>query len=227
MVADGKAEFIPKDEYETWLAPRQALAELSGMDSWYMMASAINDHLSRGFIRAAAKIVIQQHGGRSTNNRYVLVKSGLWEDAEPEADHPFWNTAKIVITSGGGYAGDTKTEFFGVRFDPEGIAGIKRDAGLAPQSSRAPYAPQKLPTQPQPANAASIQAKNKGGAPRKGWWDDLWIEMIRRIRAEELHPESGAQLQRIMLDWLADQGIYPGEETLKKTALKLFKYLQE
>jgi hypothetical protein len=69
--------------------------------------------------------------------------------------------------------------------------------------------------------------KARGGAPRKDWWDDLWIEMIRRIRAGTLTPQSAADLQRTMLTWLGDQEIYPGDDTLKKTARKLFKYLEE
>lgn len=70
-------------------------------------------------------------------------------------------------------------------------------------------------------------ARNVGGRPRKGWWDDLWIELIRRIQAGKLNPTSAAQLENIMNDWLTQRGYSPGDSTTKPTALKLFNYLKE
>jgi hypothetical protein len=77
------------------------------------------------------------------------------------------------------------------------------------------------------ATPAAPPGKKKGGAPRKDWWDHLWIEMIRRIENGTLDPASAADLERDMLEWLGAQGIYPGDSTLKTTSRNLFKYLKE
>jgi hypothetical protein len=75
--------------------------------------------------------------------------------------------------------------------------------------------------------AAKID-KGRRGPKRKDWWDHLWIEMIRRIRAQTLKPKNQASLQAEMEDFVRDDlGTEPGDSTLKPMAAKLFKFLEE
>lgn len=75
---------------------------------------------------------------------------------------------------------------------------------------------------------ASKPARGRRGAPRKDWWDLLWIEMIRRIRAGTLKPKNQADLQRILEEHAGNVlDVDYGDSTLKPMASNLFKYLQE
>jgi hypothetical protein len=206
-----ESEWQPPDESafnHDWLMPKRAVEFLedayggeTSTQRWLMT------RLKTGVIQAVARTA-EHRGDRKS---FVAVPQKFWEQCDSWGDDHFWLTGDETFrVSGPG--GGTFARMLDIRFDPETLG------------SRA--------HKPDPPNAHLLtmppdEQRPKGGAPRKAWWDDLWIEMIRRIRANELHPETAAELQRTMLNWLGERGFYPGEDTLKKTAIKLFKYLQE
>lgn len=101
----------------------------------------------------------------------------------------------------------------GVRFEPASVEGFCRRANPQPQQTEVPTV------------APPIARR---GAKRKDWWDHLWIEMIRRMLAGNLHPKRPADLEREMLIFVEnDLGETVGDSTLKPMASNLFKFLQE
>ena len=202
---------ISEQEFDRWFTPDQALRLISKRMEWTTAKSTIVRYISRELLLARADTIIVDDVEERKTYRRAPVPHEQCDHNLLSPQNRFWQNG-LLDWSDYGENGKRELSAFDVRFDP---ATIRRIASPA------------RGTEP-PEEATAVESpRAKGGAPRKGWWDDLWIEMIRRIRANELHPESGAELQRIMLDWLAEQEIYPGEETLKKMALKLFKYLQE
>jgi hypothetical protein len=118
-------------------------------------------------------------------------------------------SGKTACSIGSQESGYDAREFaaFDVRFDPDVIHGLVETA-----------------TEPEPALCKSARR----GAKRKDWWDILWIEMIRRIQAGTLNPNSPAELQRILEDYTSGTlNQEYGDSTLKPMASNLFKYLQE
>lgn len=200
-------EWQPPEENQfnkEWLTPRRARELLAPLHSGQTGKRFIMGRLKSGYIEAVARQCEWQ--GNLTS--LVPVPRACWQAMTDYGDDYFWETGDASFTHKNSLA-----RLFDVRFNT-----LFADK---PQGLEQPQFPESEAVRP---NASQV---NTGGAPRKAWWDDLWIEMIRRIRADELHPETAAELQRIMLDWLGEQGFYPGEDTLKKTARKLFKYLQE
>lgn len=181
----------------------------------------------------AVNLLVPLYGNTSTCQKYIMtrLKSGiiaavasdlefsgitrqmqlidrrLWEQCSAFGSDHFWDTGDEEFE-----VGDSIVRAFDIRFEFSTIFGVREN---------------RPPNDSNLIGATPRAVGSRGGASRKGWWDDLWIEMIRRIQAGDLKPKSAAHLQRLMMDWLAEQDEYPGEDTLKKTARKLFKYLQE
>lgn len=142
-------------------------------------------------------------------------------------DDHFWETngeSAIfqVYTDAGGYGGGAISQrFFNVRFDPESLRG--KPVAQPPHQAVEPIKP----------NASAVEpaiARKRVGAPRKGWWDDLWIEILSRVQRGELHGQtakSAARLEDHLLDIAEGMGFSPGDSSLKPMSLKLFKYLKE
>ncbi|WP_156878227.1 hypothetical protein [Sphingopyxis sp. QXT-31] len=197
-----------EENFRACITPREALARYGLSQTTAILQ--LNRELSHGRVEAVAEEV---RWGPINGKllAYPLIPTWVWlrHDLKPEDD--FWDTGYLYShfpSQGYSVVRDGGISFFYVRFWPHGLPNA-----IEPPSEAAPAS---MPT-----------AAGKGGRPRKGWWDDLWIEMIRRIEAGNLHPTSAAQLQKKMEDWLGENQIYPGDSTLKPMANKLFKYLQE
>jgi hypothetical protein len=118
----------------------------------------------------------------------------------------FWTTGDLTFSIRGHYEWKT-VRFFDVRFEPEAVRAIGPNA---PKSPDAPSVPKEAEV-------------NKGGRPRKDWWDDFWIDICRQIYEGDLKPARQADLERAMLDWVSDHGYEVGETSIKNAARKLFK----
>ena len=64
--------------------------------------------------------------------------------------------------------------------------------------------------------------QNKGGRPRKEWWDDLWCAIWGDVYRGDLQPKSQAEIERAMMDWAITQDESVSESTLKPLARKMF-----
>lgn len=52
----------------------------------------------------------------------------------------------------------------------------------------------------------STDPPNKGGRPRKEWWDDLWCSVWGQVYRGDLIPKSQADIERAMMVWVEDRG---------------------
>ncbi|HEU0099029.1 MAG TPA: hypothetical protein VFQ67_09665 [Allosphingosinicella sp.] len=108
-----------------------------------------------------------------------------------------------------------EVEIIGLRFDADGVDQIASTISATE------------------AFAAEGRAVAKGvGRPRAEWWDDLLIEIFRRLWEENWTPRTQAELVEAMHDWLGrNPGDDPekpreaGDTALKARAKKLFDVL--
>jgi hypothetical protein len=63
------------------------------------------------------------------------------------------------------------------------------------------------------------------GRPPKPWWEELLLEMVRRIFAGEFWPENQADLERAMLEWVEARELDVGETQVREHARRLFHVL--
>jgi hypothetical protein len=192
-----------ESEYKLCLSPRQALARYDLSPSLAMLQ--LNRELLANLVQAVALKALWNDTDQHGTSLYAVVPYWVWRKVTLKEDSDFWDTGFLETHfPGEDYNYQRWAQLFGVRFWPDG-----------------------LPQTVENGSHQQAASKPKGGAPRKDWWDLLWIEMIRRIQDDSLHPESAAALERTMLEWLATQGVFPGDSTLKRTASNLFRYLRE
>ena len=67
---------------------------------------------------------------------------------------------------------------------------------------------------------------NKGGRPRKEWWDDLWCGVWGQVYRGALLPKTQADLERAMIEWVEDRGKAVSESTIRPLARKMFLEMQ-
>jgi hypothetical protein len=70
---------------------------------------------------------------------------------------------------------------------------------------------------------APAEAPSRGGRPSAKWWDDLWVEICSDLYNGDLTPESQADIERAMFDWLATKQLHSAESTVRERARKLWK----
>jgi hypothetical protein len=66
-----------------------------------------------------------------------------------------------------------------------------------------------------------------GGRPRAEWWDDLWVEMCRKLWNGDLKPKRQSDIESAMLEWASAHGHNPAVSTMRGRAQKLWKALNE
>jgi len=89
------------------------------------------------------------------------------------------------------------------------------------------------PSRSQASTTRAVSAAGKRGVPPKDWWDDLLIEMFRRLWEGNWTPATKAEIVEAMHNWLAaNPGPDPhnpreaGDTVLKERAKKLFDGLK-
>lgn len=68
--------------------------------------------------------------------------------------------------------------------------------------------------------------QNKGGRPRKEWWDDLWCAVWGLAYRGDLQPKNQADIERAMMAWIEERGETASESTIKPLARKMFAEMQ-
>jgi len=68
--------------------------------------------------------------------------------------------------------------------------------------------------------------QNKGGRPRKEWWDDLWCAVWGLAYRGDLQPKNQADIERAMIAWIEERGETASESTIKPLARKMFAEMQ-
>jgi hypothetical protein len=66
---------------------------------------------------------------------------------------------------------------------------------------------------------------NRGGRPRKRFWDDFWIEVVRRVHSGKWSPRTASEAANDMLQWLQNQDHEAADSTVRGCMAKLFATL--
>ncbi len=70
------------------------------------------------------------------------------------------------------------------------------------------------------------ETKNKGGRPRKAFWDDFWIEFFGRINDGELKPRSEADVKEAMIQILLDHNWQLDDRELNEPSRKAWARIE-
>ncbi len=69
--------------------------------------------------------------------------------------------------------------------------------------------------------------KNVGGKPFARHWDAMWAHIAVKLYSLDLQPESQADIERAMMDWLASQDIDAGDTAVRQRARQLWQEYQK
>lgn len=109
--------------YAGWITPSAALQLFHDRGwGWGTSVRAIGTRIRNGLIPTIAGQVVQQGEDRID---FILLKHSFWKEFwQPTDSHDFWKTGDITISVDHGYGNGNDVSFFGVRFDPGGIANL-------------------------------------------------------------------------------------------------------
>jgi len=199
---------IPLDELVKWMHPRDALERVSEKLG-SVAASTIYRRLKDELIIAAAAKVSARAWGITTN----VIPARYWERRRRLPGHvEFWKSGDIEFDLGS-VSAPGRVTYYGVRFRPDGIDDI---LGISNAASGAP---------PPTANTAQRPQRQEIAGGRGAHWENLLIEMARRIHFGDFKPAKQADLERAMQDWLSKNDHEADESTVRIRASKLWKAL--
>jgi hypothetical protein len=229
------------EEWDRWLPAKavfdQAKKTLGAQECW----AAVIDRVKGGHIEAVARSFSSSKGsGPVTTNRDPFpIPVGFWQSWVEDTSRLVAGDARFRIPPeryGGSFRIDSALEVlcFGIRLDPEQVMlHFPEPPAVEPVPARVnihhyaggnTWVDREYDTGPveEPAENPQPTAKHAGGAPRKKFWDDLFIEMFRQLWEGELTPERPSDIGNAMLDWAEKQGHKLGETSVKEPARKLF-----
>lgn len=210
---------ITSEEFAAWLVPKAAVELLSHLPS-SDAAREIVTRLQHGLISAAAETVSLSGGKRKV--ALGLIRQSVWTDTDEYfPHHRFWQSGDVTLRHITEQGRTFDVGYFGVRFNHVQLQAM------------VPISPKAVPPVPGETGTPLISAlsaavlQNRRGRPPKEWWDDLWVEMCRKIYVEGFLPKTQAEIERAMLDWATSSGHEMGEATAKRVARKLFPVFKE
>jgi hypothetical protein len=157
-----------------------------------------------GFVAARAVLAQRGEGTQFTSSDF----------GQREWDIPQWFW--LNFTKAGASVQDwDRAVFSGRGRSPEGVSQYLRLSGVY-------FAKSSLEALIEPDVANRAERPNKGGRPRKEWWDDLWCAVWGNIVHGELTPTNQADIEKAMLDWVERRGETVAESTVKPMARKVW-----
>ena len=216
------ATSVSPDELASWPTPQQALLRARsslGTDA----EKAIWERLRGGIIRTAA---LKSSRASPPNAEPLVIETPdviparYWGHFSGSIASEFWQTgvARFFFPPERKRVGHaTVIRCFDIRLHPKDV---ETSFPHSPEISLAIPDPALQP--PDRVNQ-TLPGSHKGGRPRKDWWDDFWIDICRQIYEGDLKPQTQADLERAMHDWVSTQGHEAGETTIRTAARKLFR----
>jgi hypothetical protein len=199
---------LTAEEIAGWLTPRQAIEILDAAyeNKVSLSRRTLLERLQGGMVQAISNHSVFSNRAR----REILYKIPSEDWGNVDTSNNFWTNGDLIYSRRDHGLGDRTTiRHFDVRFEPQGVRAIVASAALPSVAPRQETLPRLPP--------------NKGGAPRKEWWDDFWIAICGQIWEGDLKPNSQADLERAMLDWASAHNHAMSETSAKVAARKLFK----
>jgi hypothetical protein len=211
---------VSPDEFAKWLTPQQALLRarsVLGNDA----EKAIWERLHGGIVRTAAlksSMASPPNAEPRITETPNAIPARYWGHFSDSTNLEFWQTGvarfffpaeRKRITHA------TVIRCFDVRLHPTDVEASFPLSVIMPPVQETSNRPALTPTQ-----------SNKGGRPRKDWWDDFWIDICHQIYLGDLKPTKQADLEWAMHEWVTNHGHDAGETSIKNAARKLFKAWQ-
>lgn len=109
----------------------------------------------------------------------------------------------------------------------ESVSRLKRQKDIRAFSFTKPAPSRRAEFAGRAANLAKPQAKNSGGKPLAKHWDSMWAAIAVQLYVGDLKPETQADIEKAMMNWLSDQNIDAGERTVRNRARVLWQALIE
>ena len=228
-------------EWETWYTPLTAVQLLKQSDG-PLSRTAILEFMKVGRIRGVTEHMVVTQGKKERIAAFQTLPKEWFEDRS--GGDLFWSHGILEYKLPSLTMQDAPTihRCSGVRLEPAGVhlllpqavpnsmaakpllhSDIFRDPEVAELMERVATLEAELASKPTSALIDLDALPNKGGRPRAEFWDDLVIEMVRRIYEGDLKPKSQADLVRAMQDWVSEHGYAGGLTQIKPVAAKIFK----
>ena len=219
---------ITAEELADWFTPMQAWTYAAMIVGQKGATNAIWERLKGGMIDAVAATssVREGDGNPIATNDPTRIPKQYWQycsqtgtDLWGAADVRFFIPTRVRRTSS-----SLTVRCFAIKLNPVDVRATlpplpPEDQRLYPlKAASENKAPAQVATK-----ARTAERANPGGRPRKEFWDDFWIEICGQIYEGDLKPETQADLERAMLEWVENRGGEVGETTIKAAARKLFK----
>jgi hypothetical protein len=89
--------------------------------------------------------------------------------------------------------------------------------------------PAEVPAAPAEAPAVDLaqSTPSKGGRYPAEFWDNLWVEICRQLYEGDLKPKKQADLEKAMMDWIAERDETAGVTTVRERARKLWQAIKD
>lgn len=155
-----QSDTVPASEFEHWLTPADALAALKEMGDFDTRRSAMLERLGSDLMTAAAETYLRDQRGEGPRRKHWQILPSVWRDHPPSYHSSFWDTAQFNFTERQGYGGDVEHRYFGVRFEPTGIAALAKAAGIQLKAQQ-----QSMPLPEALAPPAAEERKTRHGLP--------------------------------------------------------------
>ena len=223
---------LSEEAWAQWLTPFVAIQRLmaAGLEDREHAVNWLTARLQSGELRGAGIWFDFDEDNKPVSECICVWEPHIWKNAGSVGwKHDFWISGDYPAREGVRYAPREVVgyadfnlpvgfELIAVRFQPDIIETFCNHAARAREA---------VVSAPAATTAAATQSARRG-AKRKDWWDHLWIEMIRRIRAGTLKPKNQTALLALLEDYVRDElHSDAGDSTLKPMASNLFKYLEE
>lgn len=161
-----------------------------------------------GMLRSRAERFIV--GGRARDN--VELPTVFWWAEGHEALHANWRTGDFdTWPKGQPSLSDVHLEAFNVSFLWTDLERIMPPPKVAPASLQEDVPP----------------PRNKGGRPKREFWEELWVEIARQLYVGDLKPKTQADIENAMHQWIVAKGYTAGESTVRDRARMLWRVIQQ
>jgi hypothetical protein len=216
---------ISAEQIASWYTPLEAAAYASIIVGDKAASNAIWQLLIAGMIEAAASnsSMTPQDRAPIAEKKPALIPKRFWKSIS-QTGTDLWSGGYARFWIHKGYDGKpTAYQCFGIKLNPSDVRSTLPP--MPPESERRKWVkkPAEAPKTAALPPAQPIKEINRGGRPRKDWWDDFWIDICGQIYEGKLIPKTQADLERAMLGWAENRNHEMSEATAKVAARKLFK----
>jgi hypothetical protein len=229
------------DEFAGWITLKSAydLTRAATKDA-HVAATSLLHRLGDGVLIGAAEKAIRVDGGTTATAEpkdKMPVPRDVWAHVLGSETYlsqwDGWKNSDVILAMQGAHRTTFTLKYYGVRLFPATFQNflnglteqVPKSNGLLAEAAEAVgvrRTPGSIRPSAVPIEMPAPQAKHGGGAPRKEFWDDLWLAMFERLWLTDWKPKNQTEVENAMLYWAAKQGHKLGSTIVKKPAGKLF-----